>query len=171
LSKRKSLSQNFIKEKALLLEEKISKNNFFNNKSIAFYSPINGELDPTFAMKNIAKQNSLSLPKITEVNRILKFIPFNFGDKLKNNPKIKHLLEPKEDEEIIPDIVLVPIVGVDKKNHRIGMGGGYYDSTISYYREHNFNTIFIGIAYKFQLLDNLIETSDHDQRLDKIITV
>lgn len=132
---------------------------------------MNGELDPTLAMKNIAKQNSLSLPKIKEINRVLKFISFDFEDKLKNNPKINHLLEPEKNEEIIPDIVLVPLVAIDKKNHRIGMGGGYYDSTISYYRQRNFTTIFIGLAYKFQLLDNLIKTSNHDQRLDKIITV
>jgi 5-formyltetrahydrofolate cyclo-ligase len=171
ISKRKSLNQDFIYKKSLKLKEKIFDIISLKSYNVAFYYPINGELDPIPAIKYLSEQHSLSLPKVIKNSRILEFIPFEFGDKLHKNQKINHLLEPSRGKAIIPDIVLVPLVAIDKKNNRIGMGGGYYDATISYYRKSNFTTIFIGVAYDFQLLEGLIEVDSYDQKLDKIILV
>jgi 5-formyltetrahydrofolate cyclo-ligase len=171
--KRKSLSKKFISKKSLILKEKINDFTSNSHSNIAFYYPLNGELDIIPAMKHIKDKHSLFLPKVSIDSKILKFLPFSFGDELENNIKINNLLEPVDHKKslIAPDIVFVPLVAVDSENNRIGMGGGYYDATIEYYRKNKLNTKFIGIAYDFQLIDIKIKTDKHDQKLDKFIII
>ena len=171
IKRRKSLDHNFLQNKSLVLKEKILNIDYLTKKNVAFYYPINGELNPIPSMKNISIKNSLLLPKVVKNSRVLQFLPFKFGDKLHKSLKNTNLLEPYAIKTIIPHIIFVPLVAVDKENNRIGMGGGYYDATISYYRQYNLNTKFIGLAYDFQLLSNLIDTKSHDQKLDEVILV
>ena len=63
--------------------------------------------------------------------------------------------EPETGEFISPrmlDIVLTPVVAFDNLNHRIGMGGGYFDRTFSFlkFRENWFHPKLIGLAFSCQ---------------------
>ena len=62
------------------------------------------------------------------------------------------------------NLILVPGVGFDKNNHRIGRGGGYYDRFLKRFRY----TMKIGVGYKFQLVDKLPFTTK-DVKVDKVI--
>lgn len=63
------------------------------------------------------------------------------------------------------DAIICPLVLVDKKGNRIGMGGGFYDRTFA----KNPNVLKIGYAYDFQLVENL-QTQVWDKKIDVLIT-
>jgi 5-formyltetrahydrofolate cyclo-ligase len=60
------------------------------------------------------------------------------------------------------DILVVPGIAFDKTGSRLGYGKGYYDRLLSGKR-----TFSIGLAYSFQLLENL-PYDRYDKRLDAI---
>lgn len=69
------------------------------------------------------------------------------------------------------DIVLMPLVGFDKKGHRLGMGGGYYDRTFSFrlHRQLWRKPLLVGIAYDFQEISEL-KSEPWDVPLDIVVT-
>ena len=73
------------------------------------------------------------------------------------------VMEPPPCEHIREiDILVVPGVAFDKKGNRLGYGKGFYDRLLSGKR-----TFSIGLAYSFQLLENLPHDK-YDKRLDAI---
>ncbi len=60
------------------------------------------------------------------------------------------------------DLLVVPGIAFDKKGNRLGYGKGFYDRLLSGKR-----TFSIGLAYSFQLLENLPHNR-YDKRLDAI---
>jgi 5-formyltetrahydrofolate cyclo-ligase len=60
------------------------------------------------------------------------------------------------------DILVVPGIAFDKTGNRLGYGKGYYDRLMS-----GKQTFSIGLAYSFQLLENL-PYDRYDKRLDAI---
>lgn len=76
------------------------------------------------------------------------------------------MLEPRtEAETVIPDVLLIPLVGFTANGDRLGQGGGHYDRWLA---EHP-GRIAIGLAWDVQLCDAL-PTEPHDQRIDAVIT-
>ena len=69
------------------------------------------------------------------------------------------------------DIILMPLVGFDKHKNRLGMGGGFYDKTLSFHKQlKNFRVPkLFGLAFDSQEVDKLI-TQPWDVPLDGIIT-
>ena len=94
----------------------------------------------------------------------------NNGNYYENKYKIK---EPfyKPTDAIAPwelDVVIVPVVGFTDTKYRIGMGGGFYDYSLSF-KKHNKKPITIGIAFDEQQNNDIIADS-FDIQLDTIIT-
>lgn len=143
--KSKIISDNFIKN----LLPKIPD---FSNKKLAFYVSANNEVDPIFIMKHCQQLgNIIALPKIVPNSLVLNFKSYKIGDKLIANNLYPKLFEPEEQKQnIIPDIIFVPLVAFDKHCNRLGMGGGFYDSTINNFKKEKPNKTFIGIAYDWQ---------------------
>ena len=80
------------------------------------------------------------------------------------------ILEPKNSKiEIIPDLILVPLVAFDNRLNRIGYGKGYYDRSLKKINRIKKNSISLGIAYSFQKCRN-IPVNKHDFKLDYIFT-
>ena len=79
-------------------------------------------------------------------------------------------LEPLDSKkEIIPDLIMVPLVAFDDSLNRIGYGKGYYDRSLEKINKTKKNTISLGIAYSFQKCEN-IPINKHDFKLDYIFT-
>ena len=64
-------------------------------------------------------------------------------------------------------MLLVPLVAFDKRNYRIGYGGGFYDRYIEKLKDKQIITI--GLAYSNQRI-NKIKINDYDKKLNFVIT-
>ncbi len=69
------------------------------------------------------------------------------------------------------DLVLMPLVGFDRQGNRIGMGGGYYDSTFSFKNASNMvqSPQLVGLAHAAQQVDH-IDSEPWDIPLSAVIT-
>jgi 5-formyltetrahydrofolate cyclo-ligase len=65
----------------------------------------------------------------------------------------------------------MPLVGFDKNKNRIGMGGGFYDRTLSFKKKQkSFSSPRLyGLAFDCQEVDKL-DTRPWDVQLDGVIT-
>ncbi len=84
------------------------------------------------------------------------------------------ILEPKLDiRHLLPvkqlDVICTPLVGFDSIGHRLGMGGGYYDRTLSHWFKTGEGAKPIGIAHDCQHVERL-PIESWDIPLPKIVT-
>ena len=80
------------------------------------------------------------------------------------------ILEPSTlKKEIIPDLIMVPLVAYDKNLNRIGYGKGYYDRNLRKIKKIKKKSIFLGVAYNFQKCKR-IPTNKYDFKLHYIFT-
>ena len=56
--------------------------------------------------------------------------------------------------EVLPDVLLVPMLAFDRKGYRLGYGGGFYDRTLAKLRPLKPVTA-IGVAYAAQEVDEV----------------
>ena len=65
------------------------------------------------------------------------------------------------------DLLFMPLLACDDLGTRIGMGGGYYDRTLS---DAVLKPIRIGLGHDFQLINQHLPKQKWDQSLDFLIT-
>lgn len=146
---------------------------FINSKKIACYIPIGKEIDTKTIIEAIWNQNKTCyLPVINlKKEKELCFVKFQPSDKL-ISPHNK-FLEPKIiNENIISqkdlDLVIVPLLGFNNSNFRLGQGLGYYDRTFAFKKIlPKSKPYLIGIGYKWQLVN--FKSNDWDIPMDDII--
>jgi 5-formyltetrahydrofolate cyclo-ligase len=69
--------------------------------------------------------------------------------------------------EILPSLMVVPMLGYSKMGDRLGYGGGYYDRTLAALR-HPCRTV--GVCYTELELPAEFVPAAHDRRLDYVVT-
>jgi len=75
---------------------------------------------------------------------------------------------PEDETEVVPQVLVVPMLAFDERGHRLGYGAGHYDRTLEKLRPLG-PVMAVGFAYEAQLADTLpIEPTD--QPLDAIVT-
>lgn len=131
-----------------------------SNLTIALYNPIEDEPN---LLKLIQPSNIFCLPKMVAGRMV--FVPYKFGDELKYNTSYPLILEPKNEEMIVPDVMFVPGIAFDIRGNRLGRGKGYYDKYIAQYPQ----ILTIGVIFQEKLLDSL-PSDPHDCRMHFIIT-
>ena len=151
-----------------LIFELINKHFKKRKAIIAAYYPTNYEVNILKFLEVASKKNfKIVLPVIkSSSNMCFKLWIFkeplymnNFG-----------ILEPRNSKiEIVPDLILVPLVAFDRQLNRIGYGKGYYDRSLAKIKKNKKNMISLGIAYSFQMSEN-IPVNKHDYKLDYIFT-
>lgn len=115
------------------------------NKTIGVYWPIRGELDLREWMTTCSNKGaSIALPVIVCKNCPIEFHKWHPACKMKAGTW--NIPIPAESEAVIPDIVVVPLLGVDEKQFRLGNGGGYYDRTLAVLSQ---DTVTIGVGQEF----------------------
>ncbi len=65
------------------------------------------------------------------------------------------------------DLVFMPLLACDQHGTRLGMGGGFYDKTLSRAPRQPFR---LGLAHDFQLLSTPLQRQPWDQPLDALLT-
>jgi 5-formyltetrahydrofolate cyclo-ligase len=136
--------------------------------TVAGYSPIRSEFDPTPLMQKLAAEGArLALPVITARGQSLRFRVWHPGDRLLPGPL--GILEPSPAAaEIVPDIVLVPLAAFDRTGHRIGYGAGHYDRTLAQLHKSK-GFAAIGLAFAAQEVE-AVPALQHDVPLDYVLT-
>ena len=136
--------------------------------TIAGYYPSNYEVNILNFLNEAAKRKfKIVLPVLISSNK-MSFQPWIFKEPLYVNKF--GMLEPKNiNKNIVPDLVLVPLVVFDNYLNRIGYGKGFYDRSLKKMSIIKKKSIFLGIAYSFQRCQK-IPTNKYDYKLDYIFT-
>ncbi len=130
--------------------------------------PIRHEIDPMPLMEALAaKGHPLCLPVLTEKYQPLVFRAYKPGDTLKKG-KWGLSEPPSSAPDVVPAIVLTPLLAFDRAGHRLGYGAGYYDATLSGLRARG-KVLAIGLAYALQETPS-VPVNERDQPLDAIVT-
>lgn len=65
------------------------------------------------------------------------------------------------------DVLLLPLVAVDRQGNRMGMGAGYYDRTLGSVSTRPY---LIGVAHQLQLQEQTLPVQPWDVPLDALVT-
>jgi len=140
----------------------------FKGRIIGGYWPLPGELDIRPLLNAChAQGHSLALPCTPRKGKPLTFRDWTPADDLKAGPYGTREPHP-EKAQVMPNLVLVPLLAFTKHGERLGYGGGFYDRTLARLKEAG-EVFTCGIAYAAQEAATL-PTDEHDQRLDGILT-
>lgn len=77
-------------------------------------------------------------------------------------------IPPETAPEVVPDVLLVPLLAFDSRGYRLGYGGGFYDCTLEKLRTLK-NVVAIGVAYHAQMTDD-VPVGVYDAPLDYVMT-
>ncbi len=147
--------------------QKIYKQYYFSQyKNIAGYYPFRKEIDCLPILEYLKeKKHNVLLPALQKGSKILKFSTFS-ENLVKNCFAIPEVVD---GEDYLPDLILAPLLAYDSFGNRVGYGGGYYDSTLNYYRTVAHKCLYVGLAYDFQEV-KFIETDKGDFPLDMVVS-
>jgi 5-formyltetrahydrofolate cyclo-ligase len=170
LSRRSSLSQancalwsRSIQSKALKLPQ------YLAARSVALYSPVQNEVDTEAILEDaLAAGKQVYFPRLnrgdgTEFVQVFsraELFVRRFG-----------IAEPAGTNVLLledsPGLsVFIPGVLFDRRGHRLGRGGGWYDRALAQFGNRG---VFIGLAYEIQIVESL-PVESWDQKVHYIIT-
>lgn len=136
-----------------------------DQQAIGFYWPFKGEYDPRPLMRSLHAQGvRLSLPAVIERARPLVFREWWPG--IRMMPGVWNIPVPAEGEAVLPDVLVVPLVGFDGRGYRLGYGGGYYDRTLAAMPER---PLAIGVGFEALGMET-IHPQPHDIPMNLIVT-
>ena len=166
--KRKYLKAEKFKFNFNLIFELITKHFHKKKIIIAGYYPSNYEVDILNFLKQASKKKFRIVLPVVSSSNTMSFKSWIFNEPLYVNKF--GILEPtNSNKEIVPDLIMVPLVAFDNRLNRIGYGKGYYDRSLQKIKKNKKKTISLGIAYSFQQCTK-IPVNKHDFKLDYIFT-
>jgi 5-formyltetrahydrofolate cyclo-ligase len=140
-------------------------------KVIAVYYPLRGEVDILEMIRKDIAGKRFCFPVMELAEKRLRFFEVNnldadfvqgpFGVREPDTEKTKAV----DIGEI--DMVIVPGIAFDRQHNRLGRGVGFYDRFLETLTH---STAKIGIAFEFQLLDDLPIHLQHDRKVDLIVS-
>jgi len=134
-------------------------------KVVALYWPFRGEPDlRSWAQRVIEQGGMVALPVVVQKAAPLVFRAWKPGDKLEKG--VWNIPIPAADNQVLPDIVISPVVGFDAQKYRLGYGGGFYDRTLAALPR---KPVVIGVGYRLQQLAT-IYPQPFDIPMDRILT-
>ena len=156
------------------LNNLLQQNHFINNaQNIACYNAFRGEISCNeFMAQSWQLHKNIYLPICDSKTKTMQFREYKSNTKLiKNSYGIGEpsLGSPKIEAYKL-DCVLIPVVGFNAQNFRLGFGAGYYDRTFSFkLLEPKKKPYLLGVAYDFQFAEWPIHK--FDVPLDDIIII
>ncbi len=123
------------------------------------------EADPRALARALAARGCrLALPVVVRPKAPLYFRAWREGDGLTVHAFGMH--EPAATApQLVPDLLLVPLLAFDARGHRLGYGGGFYDRTLASLAAK----LAVGVAFAGQETDALPD-QPHDHPLDMVVT-
>lgn len=134
-------------------------------QAIGFYLPFKGEIDARPLVRDLLEQGwTAALPVVVDKKGPLEFRAWRPG--IEMVPGVYDIPVPKERNLVTPSVLLVPLVGFDSANYRLGYGGGYYDRTLAALLPRPST---IGIGFELSRLETVFPQR-HDIPLDVVVT-
>jgi len=154
-----------------ILERLLAQDRIRAAGSVMLYLPARGEVDTWPLMEHYWSRGAeVLLPRCcTGRPGIMEAFVVTGRDQL--GPGCFGLTEPLPEQALLvprplPEVVLVPALAYDRKGHRLGFGGGYYDRFLPTLTS---SPLLAGPAYAFQLLDAL-PAEPWDCPVDLVVT-
>ena len=146
---------------------------YLTDTRVAGYWASNGELPLNLVIPPLAARGQQFLLPVLAKERQLRFAPWQAGDPVEPN---RHgIPEPVAPSGLLApfqlDLVLVPLLAFDRRGHRLGYGGGWYDRSFAFLKDQARPTepLLVGVAYDFQELEQ-IAAEPWDVPLDYVAT-
>lgn len=147
---------------------------FLVDQRVGIYWAVDGELALHAAVAQLRRRGQALYLPVIEAERRLRFAPYRADSVLEPN---RHgIPEPQCDpaQWLAPEqlqLVLVPLLGFDRRGHRLGFGGGFYDTSFAFLHagERPREPLLVGIGYAAQELADFVP-EPWDVRLDFIAT-
>ncbi len=135
---------------------------------VSAYWPMGSEIDPRPLMRELHRRgHPIVLPVVVGRDRALVFRAWRPGDALAPGgfgTQVPRAGQP----ELVPGVLIVPLLAFDRAGYRLGYGGGFYDRTLARLR-HDGEILAVGVAYAAQEVAAVPHDAD-DQPLDWIVT-
>ena len=134
---------------------------FERSRIVGAYCPLPGEISPIPAME-VAKSKGITtaFPAFANHQDAFRFLA---GEPDEEGPW--SIFQPSlEAPQVFPDLVLLPLVAIDRQGTRLGQGKGHYDRVVDDLRSRG--ALLIGLGWDVQLLDSTIPADPWDVPLD-----
>jgi 5-formyltetrahydrofolate cyclo-ligase len=133
--------------------------------TLGLYWPIRGEIDlRALAHQHFERGGIVGLPVVVRSAAPVEFWRWEPGVPLVRGEW--NIPVPKERRLVVPDLLVIPLVGFDRALYRLGYGGGFYDRTLAAASPRP-RTIGVGFA-DAELAS--IFPQPHDIPMDLIVT-
>lgn len=152
---------------ALIQAQALTLSFYRTARSVGLYSPIQNEVDTEELQRTALaagkvvlypKTTSAKDPWLYRVSAPSQLVPARFGVA---EPDGCAPMAPTDQESLV---VFVPGVVFDHRGNRLGRGSGWYDRLLA-----RVNGIFVGLAYEFQLVEELA-AERWDRKVHYIVT-
>jgi 5-formyltetrahydrofolate cyclo-ligase len=137
-------------------------------ESVSGFLPYRSEIDLRPLLARLGREGmTTALPVVAAKGAPLIFRAWKAGDALiQGHWGIE--IPSEQAAEILPDVLLAPMLAFDAAGYRLGYGGGFYDRTLEKLRKLK-PVAAIGVAYSAQEIQE-VPRGEHDQPLDWIMT-
>jgi 5,10-methenyltetrahydrofolate synthetase len=138
--------------------------------SIGAYWPIKGEFDPLPALYRWTEgapegvTRRIGLPVADRASGSLRFHVWYPG--CPTELDAYDIPKPKDTEEFVPELLVVPCLGYGPAGVRLGYGGGFFDRTLQSIRPR---PMTVGVSYTHGFLPLLLP-GERDFQLDAMLT-
>ena len=172
---RRGLSAEQQRRAALCLDRIVGHSALFRrSRHIAFFLANDGELDPRILLQRAWRMGKICYLPIITPAKSLWFAAYEPGDPVVPNrfgiPEPTRAGLSRVPARVL-DLILTPLVAFDDRGHRLGMGSGFYDRTLSFLRHRHAwrKPHLLGIAHELQHLAAL-QSAPWDVPLDGVAT-
>jgi 5-formyltetrahydrofolate cyclo-ligase len=167
-----SLTKEEVKRRSKNVEKILSELPIYKEaKVILVYYPLRGEVDVLEMIRKVWSSKRVCFPVMDVGTKDLRaFEVSNLDSDFISGPY--GVMQPditKTKEIALGDIdmILVPGIAFDCQKNRLGRGAGYYDRFL---KKIKFPTKKVGVAFEFQVLENLPVHPTFDEKVDTVVT-
>lgn len=134
-------------------------------QTLAFCAPVRGEFDARpLASRLIDRGWQAAMPIVVETDAPMRFRGWTPASAMSVDRY--DIPIPQDGPDLVPDVVLLPLLAFDAQGFRLGYGGGYFDRTLAALVPR---PLAIGIGYELGRVAD-IRPQTHDIPVAAIIT-
>lgn len=147
---------------------------FMTDANVAGYWAVRGELPLNVAVASLKRREQRYFLPVLGKSRRLRFAEYRDGATLRGNrfgiPEPEISMEALHDPCDM-DVILLPLLAFDRQGHRLGTGGGWYDTSLAFLHDtpRPAHPLLVGIGYAFQEV-NVVPAEPWDVDLDYVAT-